>query len=108
MSLTHTPRLNYQAIAPRPVKALVALSSALRDSTLGRRLIDLVLLRVSQINGCAFCIDMHWHDLIRHGNDPRAVNANLQLRQPRRRFDLDILRAAHLADRRADLLTRLA
>jgi AhpD family alkylhydroperoxidase len=44
-------------------------------SPLGKRLIDLVLLRVSQINGCAFCIDMHWHDLIKLGADPRHVNA---------------------------------
>lgn len=34
-----------------------------------------MLLRVSQINGCAFCIDMHWADLIKMGEDPRHLNA---------------------------------
>ena len=47
----------------------------LRRDLLGARLVDLVLLRVSQINGCAFCIDMHWADLIKMGEDPRHLNA---------------------------------
>ena len=42
---------------------------------LGHRLVDLVLLRVSQINGCAYCIDMHWRDLIKMDVDPRHANA---------------------------------
>jgi AhpD family alkylhydroperoxidase len=37
--------------------------------------LDLVFLRVSQINGCAFCVDMHWADLIRQDVDPRHANA---------------------------------
>ena len=34
-----------------------------------------MFLRVSQINGCGFCIDMHWRDLVQHGADPRHLNA---------------------------------
>ena len=34
-----------------------------------------MLLRVSQINGCAYCIDMHWRDLIKLDADPRHLNA---------------------------------
>jgi len=69
------PRLRYADLAPKPFKALLALSAAIHDGTLGRKLVDLVLLRVSQINGCGFCIDMHWCDLVKQGEDPRRLNA---------------------------------
>jgi AhpD family alkylhydroperoxidase len=73
--MTHTARINYQAHAPKTMKALLALSMTANSSPLGKRLIDLVQLRVSQINGCAFCIDMHWADLIKQDVNPRHVNA---------------------------------
>jgi AhpD family alkylhydroperoxidase len=55
-------RLNPQAIAPEGYKALAALELYLHRSGLERPLIELVKLRASQINGCAFCIDMHTKD----------------------------------------------
>src|SRR5712672_3272652 len=55
-------RLNPQAIAPEGYKALVALELYLHRSGLERPLIELVKLRASQINGCAYCIDMHTKD----------------------------------------------
>jgi AhpD family alkylhydroperoxidase len=74
--VTHTaPRLVYPKLAPKAFKALLDLSAAVKAGTLGTRLVDLVFLRVSQINGCAFCIDMHWADLVRHDADPRHLNA---------------------------------
>lgn len=73
--MTHTARINYPQLAPTAYRNLYQLSSGLRRDLLGHRLVDLVLLRVSQINGCAFCIDMHWRDLIKMGMDPRHVNA---------------------------------
>lgn len=75
MSANHAPRLNYQALAPKAMQAMLAFSQAAAGGTLGARLAELVRLRVSQINGCAFCIDMHWADLIRQGVEPRHVNA---------------------------------
>ena len=72
---THAPRIPYYQLAPKSFQALLALSDTLRQSSIGTRLLDLVLLRVSQINGCAFCIDMHWRDLIKQDVDPRHVNA---------------------------------
>jgi AhpD family alkylhydroperoxidase len=41
---------------------LIVLETYLSDCDVERALIDLVKLRASQINGCAFCIDMHWKD----------------------------------------------
>lgn len=72
--MSHAPRIPYYQLAPKSFKALLGLSETLRQGTLDLRLLDLVLLRVSQINGCAFCIDMHWRDLIKQDVDPRHLN----------------------------------
>ncbi len=73
--MTHTARVNYSQLAPTAFRNLYQLSAGLRRDLLGHRLVDLVFLRVSQINGCAYCIDMHWRDLIKMGMDPRHLNA---------------------------------
>ncbi len=73
--MTHTARLPYYQLAPKAFKGMLDLSAAIRKDLLGERLTDLVFLRVSQINGCAFCIDMHWRDLMQHDVDPRHANA---------------------------------
>lgn len=52
-------RLSYPAAAPHVVQAVIGLNKTLSQSGLGRELLELVNLRVSQINGCAFCLDMH-------------------------------------------------
>ena len=79
------PRLNYHALAPKSAKALATLSMTAAAS-LGERLRELVNLRVSQINGCASCIDMHWAALVREGVDPRHVNAVAGWREAHRFF----------------------
>lgn len=56
-------RLNYTEAAPAAFRALLALSNHTHESGLDRVLLDLVYLRVSQMNGCAYCIDMHAKDL---------------------------------------------
>ncbi|MEM7321358.1 MAG: carboxymuconolactone decarboxylase family protein, partial [Pseudomonadota bacterium] len=53
------PRLNYWALAPDLMKAFLPLNAAVEDSGLEKSLLHLVKLRASQINGCAFCVDMH-------------------------------------------------
>jgi len=65
--LVMSQRLNYNAASPAGMKALGAVHAYLRNSGLPRRLMDLVFLRVSQINGCAYCSDMHSHDLLQAG-----------------------------------------
>ena len=62
-----TQRLNYTAIAPAGVKALGGVYGYIAQSGLPAQLINLVYLRVSQINGCAYCIDVHSRDLIKEG-----------------------------------------
>jgi len=58
---------NPHALAPEAVEAMVALERSLVHSGLDHSLLELVRFRVSQINGCAFCLHMHSSDLRRHG-----------------------------------------
>jgi len=56
-------RINYGKAAPGVYDAMDALDQYLQKSELERSLITLIQLRASQINGCAYCLDMHWKDL---------------------------------------------
>jgi AhpD family alkylhydroperoxidase len=62
-----TERMDYAAATPAGVKALGAVYGHVQQSGLPTTLVDLVYLRVSQINGCAYCIDMHSRDLLKEG-----------------------------------------
>ena len=80
-----SPRIDFHAAAPKAARALSQFSWA-AGSSLDKRLKELVNLRISQINGCAFCIDMHWADLLKQGVDPRHVNAVAGWREAARFF----------------------
>lgn len=56
------PRLEIQKVAPEAYRAMAALGAYVRNSGLEPQLVELVKIRASQINGCAFCIDMHTKD----------------------------------------------
>jgi AhpD family alkylhydroperoxidase len=56
------PRLNAMAAAPEIIQAMVDLETTLRKSGLEPSLYELVKIRASQINGCAYCIHMHTKD----------------------------------------------
>src|SRR5438477_3110641 len=60
-------RLNYGKVAPGDYDSMDALDQYVSKCGLEVRLLDLVRLRASQINGCAFCLDMHWKDLRARG-----------------------------------------
>ena len=63
-----TQRLNHREVIPDAMKALGQSQQYLLNQTnLSKTLIDLVFLRVSQINGCAYCIDLHSRDLLKAG-----------------------------------------
>ncbi|PPU28751.1 carboxymuconolactone decarboxylase family protein [Xanthomonas arboricola] len=55
----NTLRLPYQTLSPDVYKGFGITKKALEKSSLGKPLIELVYLRVSQLNGCAFCLEMH-------------------------------------------------
>ena len=56
------PRLNVPELAPDGYKALASLEGYLNRTALEKPLLHLVKLRASQINGCAYCLDMHTKD----------------------------------------------
>lgn len=56
-------RLHYDRQAPGLYEAMDALDSFLAQASLDQKLLHLVRLHASQLNGCAYCIDMHWKDL---------------------------------------------
>jgi AhpD family alkylhydroperoxidase len=60
-------RMNFYQAAPDTLKALMALETQVQGSGLEQSLIELVKTRASQINGCAYCINMHTQDARKHG-----------------------------------------
>lgn len=68
-------RIPFATLQPESYAALSNLSAALYKSGLERKLIDLIFLRVSQINGCAYCVDLHWRELMVQEEDPRRLNS---------------------------------
>jgi AhpD family alkylhydroperoxidase len=67
------PRMNYYQAAPDTMKALGALEAQVQASGLEQLLIELVKTRASQINGCAFCINMHTADARKYGETEQRL-----------------------------------
>ena len=67
------PRLNYLKVAPDAYKAMLGLETYLHECGLEEMLLHLVRLRASQVNGCAFCLDMHWKDLRAMGESEQRL-----------------------------------
>ena len=67
------PRVNWPKLVPDAYQALVALERYTRGCGMDQRLLDLVRLRASQVNHCAYCIDMHWKDLRADGETEQRL-----------------------------------
>ena len=68
-------RLPVEKLVPAASRALTALDEAVRKTHLERGLLELVRLRASQINGCAYCVDVHSRDALAAGETERRVLA---------------------------------
>ena len=68
-------RLDVEGLAPRISKAMNALEAASRHAELEKPLQELVRLRASQLNGCAYCVDMHTHDAREGGESEQRLYA---------------------------------
>ena len=68
-------RLDYSKAAPGSVQAMYKLEKFVEESGLERQLLELVKTRVSQINGCAYCIDMHTKDARALGESEQRLYA---------------------------------
>jgi AhpD family alkylhydroperoxidase len=69
------PRLDIYKASPDALKAMLAFSAATEKLGLEHSLLELVKLRASQINGCAFCVDMHSADARKGGETERRLHA---------------------------------
>ncbi|MGN7753059.1 carboxymuconolactone decarboxylase family protein [Sinorhizobium sp. 22678] len=67
-------RLNFAKAAPDAYKAVAALDSYVKGSGIEPRLIHLIKLRASQINGCAYCVDMHTKEARHSGLSQQWIN----------------------------------
>ncbi|MHB8405695.1 MAG: carboxymuconolactone decarboxylase family protein [Gammaproteobacteria bacterium] len=66
-------RLDYRKAAPEVLAAMRALQEGLSASELDPKLLELVKIRASQINGCAFCLDMHTRDARKLGEEEQRI-----------------------------------
>ncbi|MDR5728282.1 MAG: carboxymuconolactone decarboxylase family protein [Terriglobia bacterium] len=69
------PRLEYAKASPEVAKAMIQLESVVRRSGVDPRLLELIKIRASQINGCAYCIDMHTKDARAKGETEQRIYA---------------------------------
>ena len=67
------PRMNFLQAAPETVNALRTFENQVTSSGLEQSLIELVKIRASQINGCAYCINMHAQDARKHGESEQRL-----------------------------------
>ncbi|WP_033294226.1 carboxymuconolactone decarboxylase family protein [Amycolatopsis jejuensis] len=68
----HSPRLNMAALAPEVYKAMIRLDASVRHG-IDPTILHLVKIRASQINHCAFCLDMHTKDALAAGETTERV-----------------------------------
>ncbi len=69
------PRLKYAEADPEGYRAMANLDRYVRSSGLEHSLLELIKIRASQINGCAFCIDMHTKDARAEGETEQRIYA---------------------------------
>ena len=67
-------RINYAQQSPELFKALLEFNAATGRSVIERSTVDLVHIRASQLNGCAFCVDMHVKEATIHGERPLRLH----------------------------------
>ncbi|MHC8300967.1 carboxymuconolactone decarboxylase family protein [Pseudomonas sp. ZS1P83] len=110
------PRIDFYTASPDALKAMIALETAVSKLPLEKTLIELVKLRASQINGCAFCVDMHTDDARKGGETERRLYAVSVWREtpfftPRERAalawteSLTLLSQTHAPDEDYELVT---
>lgn len=66
-------RINIQTLEPNAYKAMFGLESYITNSGLSKTHLELIKIRASQINGCAFCINMHTADALKQGETAQRI-----------------------------------
>lgn len=73
--MTRTSRINYQEIGKEALRAMLGLEKYVGSSGLEKSLYELIKIRASQINGCAYCLDMHSKDARKAGETEQRIYA---------------------------------
>lgn len=68
------PRMDIPELVPELYGAIGALNMAVKKSGIDHRYLHLVKLRASQMNGCAYCVDLHVKEALAHGLDPQMLH----------------------------------
>lgn len=68
-------RMDYRKVAPEGYRAFGAVHRYIGQCGLEESLVHLTYLRISQINGCAYCVDLHFRDALKCGVEARKINA---------------------------------
>ena len=68
-------RLNYGSVAPDAIRALIHVNDYISDSSISPRLRYLAEVRTSQINGCGYCIQVHWRQALDAGENEARLDA---------------------------------
>jgi AhpD family alkylhydroperoxidase len=71
---TKHQRLDVGRVDPKAYQAVLAMEAYIANSGLDPQLYELIKIRASQLNGCAFCLDMHTHDARNGGEDQRRLD----------------------------------
>lgn len=71
--MSHHQRLDAFALEPKGLQAVLGLEHFVKSGTLEASLRELIKIRASQLNGCAYCLDMHTRDAIAEGESPRRI-----------------------------------
>lgn len=66
-------RFNIKAVAPNALKAMIGLETYLSQPSISKRTKELIKIRASQINGCAFCINIHTQDAVKNGETNQRI-----------------------------------
>jgi len=66
-------RFNIKAVAPNALKAMIGLETYLSQCSISKTTKELIKIRASQINGCAFCINIHTQDAIKNGETNQRI-----------------------------------
>ena len=75
MNSNSSPRINVKQVSPQAYEAVLGLEKYIHTLGFDERLLELVKLRASQLNGCAFCVDMHSHCLRELGEPNERIDA---------------------------------
>lgn len=73
MDMTSSTRVDYRRVFPEAIRAMGGLEQTVRESSLEPTLLELVKMRASQLNGCAYCLDMHSKDARARGESEQRL-----------------------------------